>query len=94
MTLEDLIRMAELEGFDVTNGKASIGNAEEILKKIKRGKSMTQFAIIEALADDIHKVIQEYGDSMPFATVIGVLETIKMELYLAAQDEDDEPWKN
>jgi|MudIll2142460700_1097286.scaffolds.fasta_scaffold1032616_1 hypothetical protein len=56
---------------------------------------MTQFAIIEALADDIHKVIQEYGDSMPFATVIGVLETIKMELYLAAQDdEDDEPWRN
>jgi hypothetical protein len=54
---------------------------------------LTQFAIIEALADDIHKVIQEYGDSMPFATVIGVLETIKMELYLAA-DEDDEPWKN
>jgi len=62
---------------------------------IKQGKSnMTQFAIIEALADDIHKVVQEYGDSMPFATMIGVLETVKMELYLAAQDEDDEPWKN
>lgn len=54
---------------------------------------MTQFAMIEALADDIHKVIQEYGDAVPFATVIGVLETIKMELYIAAQDEDD-PWEN
>jgi hypothetical protein len=31
---------------------------------------------------------------MPFATMIGVLETVKMELYLAAQDEDDEPWRN
>jgi hypothetical protein len=50
---------------------------------------MTQLALIEALVDDLHKAVQEYGDAIPLAAAIGSLEIVKFELIASAQEEEE-----
>jgi len=49
---------------------------------------MTQLALLEALANEIHNLIQEYGDAIPLASAIGVLEIVKLELINGAKEEE------
>ncbi len=51
---------------------------------------MSQLALLEAMAEQIHHVIQEYGDAIPLASAIGVLEIVKLELINAAKEDECE----
>ncbi len=50
---------------------------------------MSQLALLEAMAEQIHHVIQEYGDAIPLAAAIGVLEIVKLELISSANEEEE-----
>ena len=52
---------------------------------------MSQQVLIEALTEEIYDTIDKYADSMPLASVLGILDVIKFEmLSTAAQQIEDE----
>lgn len=50
---------------------------------------MTQAALLEALAQEIFEAIDRYGDAMPMASAVGVLECVKLQLIFNAREEQD-----
>ncbi len=59
----------------------------------------SSLAIIHAMAREIQDVLEKYNDTMPVATVVGVLEAIKMEIILSYMpgldgEEDDDDFLN
>lgn len=48
---------------------------------------MTQLALIEALTGEIYDAIDRYGDAIPLAAALGILEVIKYELIRKAERE-------
>lgn len=54
----------------------------------------SHLAILNGLAKDIWKVLDRYEDSIPIASVLGVLEAIKYEVIVtaieAAEDREDD----
>jgi len=53
---------------------------------------LTQLALLEAMVDDLHAVIQEYGDAIPLASAIGALEIVKFEIIASAQEESNDSY--
>lgn len=51
---------------------------------------MTQLALLEALANELHEAIKRYGDAIPLASAIGVLEIVKLELILSEREDEDD----
>lgn len=51
---------------------------------------MGQLQLIQSLGDEIIQAIEKYNGSIPHATVIGILETIKLQITLDAIEGDDE----
>lgn len=51
---------------------------------------MGQLQLIEGLGNDLMEAISKYNGSLPHATVIGILETIKLQITLDAIEGDDE----
>jgi len=51
---------------------------------------MGQLQIIQSLGQEILETIEKYNGSLPHATVIGILETIKLQITLDAIEGDDE----
>lgn len=51
---------------------------------------MTHLVMLEALTHEILEVIEKYGDSIPVASAIGVLEVIKFQLLTTASELEDE----
>ena len=43
---------------------------------------------LATLADKFHEVISEYGEGVPYASVIGVLEVVQHELTREALDDE------
>lgn len=43
----------------------------------------SSLAVIHAMAKEIHDVLEKYDETMPVATVIGILEAVKMEIILS-----------
>jgi hypothetical protein len=59
----------------------------------------SSLAIINAMAKEIQDVLERYDETMSVATVIGVLEAIKMEIILSYipgfdGEEDDDDFLN
>jgi hypothetical protein len=59
----------------------------------------SSLAIIHAMAREIQDVLEKYNETMSVATVIGVLEAIKMEIILSYmpgfdEEEDDDDFLN
>ncbi len=52
---------------------------------------MTPLRLAKGMTDEILKVIYRYGDAMPLATALGILEIVKQQLLQdhAAQEEDE-----
>lgn len=48
---------------------------------------MGQLELIQALGKELMEVIEKYDESMPFATLIGVLDILRAQLILNAIDE-------
>jgi hypothetical protein len=46
-------------------------------------------ALVEALAQEIYEVIDNYGEQMPVAAVIGVLEAVKYQLMRRASGDEE-----
>ena len=44
--------------------------------------------LVEALAQEIYEAIDHYGDQIPLAAAIGVLEAVKYELLTRAKEEE------
>jgi hypothetical protein len=51
---------------------------------------MSQQVLIEALTQEIWDSIEKYGDSLPVASVAGILEVIKFGLIANAAEEEEE----
>jgi hypothetical protein len=51
---------------------------------------MSQAALLEALAQEIFEVIDKYGDTMPMAAAVGVLECVKLQLIFNAREESED----
>jgi predicted outer membrane lipoprotein len=50
---------------------------------------MSQTVLIEALAQEIFEAIDRYGDSIPLAAAVGVLDCVKFQLVLDAREESE-----
>jgi hypothetical protein len=50
---------------------------------------MSQSVLIEALAQEIYEAIDRYGDSIPLASAIGVLDCVKFQIMLNAKEESE-----
>jgi hypothetical protein len=50
---------------------------------------MTPLKLAEGLTEELLEVIHRYDDSMPVATVLGVLEIIKVGLIISHTEDDD-----
>lgn len=50
----------------------------------------SHLAVLNALARDMWSVLDRYEDSLPVASVLGVLEAIKYEVIVTAIDAADE----
>ena len=46
-------------------------------------------ALVEALAQELYEVIDTYGDQMPVAAVVGVLEAVKYQLMRQASGDEE-----
>ena len=46
--------------------------------------------LVEALAQEIYEVIDQYGEQMPVAAVVGVLEAVKYQLMRRASGDEGE----
>lgn len=60
-------------------------------RELKLGRrAMTPLNLAYGMAKEIKEVIYLYHESMPLATVIGVLEIVKIELMQEHADKDNE----
>ena len=50
---------------------------------------MTQLALLKALAEEIYDAIDRYGEAIPLASAVGVLEVVKFELIKRHINEDN-----
>lgn len=46
-------------------------------------------ALVEALAQEIYEVIDTYGEQMPVAAVVGVLEAVKYQLMKQVSEDEE-----
>jgi predicted outer membrane lipoprotein len=46
-------------------------------------------ALVEALAQEIFEVIDNYGERMPVAVAVGVLEAVKYQLMRQSAEEEE-----
>lgn len=51
---------------------------------------MGQLQLIQSLGQDILEAIEKYNGSMPHATIVGILETIKLQITLDAIEGDED----
>jgi hypothetical protein len=46
-------------------------------------------ALVEALAQELFEVIDNYGEQMPVAVAVGVLEAVKYQLMKQVSEDDE-----
>lgn len=51
---------------------------------------MSQAVFVEALAQEIYEAIDKYGQEMPIAVAVGVLECVKLQLIFEAREEPND----
>jgi len=53
------------------------------------GENVRPYPHLDELSNKINDAINEYGGKVPTAQVIGILEMIKIDLYLYSQEVDE-----
>lgn len=54
------------------------------------GEIVRPYPHLDELSSKINDAINEYSERVPTAQVIGILEMIKIDLYLFSQEDDEE----